>query len=874
MRADRCEHLLEACRAYKASITPSAPRGALSALGGVLAVLQAGGDTQDTVTRAADVPEARLATALERLTDESDAGVPLGHEGLAAPLAASLGAPLLSPLAEALRAVGARRAEHATQLQAALVEPVQAFLQTSLRGVEAARYTYGRRSRDADIAREAFLRTGGSDPRARAAAAEAHADASLARDAARAALAAAVCHAEGARRHAVLSAAVAALQAMREHALSVMAEVDSFTPAMEAAQAYAAQAAAQAEKRAAAQSEANEAFMTARQAETEAAKLTPDPSRAPMPNDGRSDAGAALRQSMASHREASPADAEPPPLKESYLMLRAAGGWHRRYFALTAGGTLAFHRTRAGALAAVHGAVVAGSTSKKKQQQLAVLPATAEDEAAAHDSEAASGDEQEDDDDATALARAAIGSMWSMGSSLLRGAVSGAVSGARSLAETAGELATAAGQRVTAPSSGAITLLTASIKMGAPETDAALAQLPFIFRVMTPVAGGSLILQAESAAERAAWVAVLQGVVAELLTGSGRRDSTPAWASLRAAPGNSACADCGAADPDWASLNLCVVLCQHCAGAHRRLGAAASAVRSLTLDEDAWTPTVVALFAAHGNTAANSVYAALQDGEELRPDSPMEARLEVVRAKYVDRQYVDPSVTEAAAQPGALSSAAAASDVAAVLRLLAAGADPNAAAGSLPSPLAAAAAAGSLLAAQALLLNGADACAVGADAATPADLAASSGADSAAALQSLLQAAAARRAHGRTLISASAKASEAAGQHAPPPQEQLLVPPEPVPTEPLPAVAPTPAVTAAPVSPPPVEPPVAGHAVGADEAESPAEKPTSERPPPPEGAQPRTPVAPADDDDGWLDDAVAAPTPGGSKTEVDEDWVE
>ena len=861
MRTDRCEHLLEACRAYKASVTPSAPRGALSALGGVLAVLQAGGDTQDTV-RAADVPEARLATALERLTDESDAGVPLGHEGLAAPLAASLGAPLLSPLAEALRAVGARRAEHATQLQAALVDPLTAFLQTSLRGVEAARYTYGRRSRDAEIAREAFLRMGSSDPRARAAAAEAHADASLARDAARAALAAAVCHAEGARRHAVLSATVAALHAMREHALSVVAEIDSFSPALEAAQVYAAQAAAQAEKRAAAQSEANEAFMTARQAETEASRVTPDSARAPMPNDGRSDAGAALRQSMATHREASPADAEPPPLKESYLMLRAAGGWHKRYFALTAGGTLAFHRTRAGALAAVHGAVPTGSSLKKKQQQSAVLPAATE-EKAAHESENASGDEEEEDDDATAIARAAIGSMWSMGSSLLRGAVSGAVSGARSLAETAGELATAAGQRVTAPSSGAIMLLTASIKMGAPETDAALAHLPFIFRVMTPVAGGSLILQAESAAERAAWVAVLQGVVAELLTGSGRRDSAPAWASLRAAPGNSTCADCGAADPDWASLNLCVVLCQHCAGAHRRLGAAASAVRSLTLDEDAWTPTVVALFAAHGNTAANAVFAAMQDGEELRPDSPMEARLEVVRAKYVDRQYVEPSMAEAASQPGALSAAAAAGDVAAVLRLLAAGADPNGAAGRAPLPLAAAAAAGSLLAAQALLLNGADACAFGADAATPADIAAASGGDDAVALQSLLQAAAARRAHGRTLISASAKASEGASEHALPPQEQQLA----LAAEPLPAPAPAPAVTPTPVLPPPVEP-IAEPASGAEQPPLPAEMLTPERPSPPAG------MAAADDDDGWLDDAVVAPTPGGSKAEVDEDWVE
>jgi len=852
-------------------VTPSAPRGALSALGGVLAVLQAGDGRDTAFARAADMPEARLATALEGLVDESDADVPMGHEGLAAPLAASLGAPLLAPLAEALRSVGARRAEHATQLQAALVDPLHAFVQTSLRGVEAARYTYGRRSRDADLARESYLRQGGADSRARAAAAEAHADAALARDAARAALAAAVCHAEGARRHAVLDATVGALQALREHAQAVVAELDNFTPAIEAAQAYAAQAAVQAEKRAAAQSEANEAFMTARQAESEAAKLAAPSAAAPTPNDGRSDAGAALRQTMASHREATPAAAaSPPPLKESYLMLRAAGGWHKRYFVLDAGGTLAFHRTRDGALAAARGRLDGATKKTRSRPASAAAAPTLAEEATAHDSDAASGDEQDEEDDATALARAAIGSMWSMGSSLLRGAVSNAVSGARSLAETAGELATAAGQRVAAPSGGALMLLTASVKMGAPETDAALASLPFIFRVMSPVPGGSLVLQAESAAERAAWVAALQGVVAELLTGSGRRDGAPAWASLRAAPGNSTCADCGAADPDWASLNLCVLLCQQCAGAHRRLGAAASAVRSLNLDEDAWTPSVVALFAAHGNAAANAVFAAvMQEGDELQPDSPMEARLELVRSKYVERLFVDPAAAEAAAQPGALSAAAAGGDVAAVLRLLAAGADPNGAASGNAAPLAAAAAAGSLLAAQALLLNGADACAADAGASTPADLAASSGGADAAALQSLLQAAAARRAHGRTLISGK---PEAAPQVAPQPAEPAVEPAAEPAAEPTakPAVEPAAepaAESASPAPSQPVEPAVAA-------SEPPAVAATPARVPPPAAAQPRTPAA--DDDDEWLDDAAPEATPGGSKlaqVDVDEDWV-
>lgn len=36
--------------------------------------------------------------------------------------------------------------------------------------------------------------------------------------------------------------------------------------------------------------------------------------------------------------------------------------------------------------------------------------------------------------------------------------------------------------------------------------------------------------------------------------------------------GNSVCADCGAADPKWASINLCITLCIECSGIHRKLG--------------------------------------------------------------------------------------------------------------------------------------------------------------------------------------------------------------------------------------------------------------------------------------------------------------
>lgn len=41
---------------------------------------------------------------------------------------------------------------------------------------------------------------------------------------------------------------------------------------------------------------------------------------------------------------------------------------------------------------------------------------------------------------------------------------------------------------------------------------------------------------------------------------------------LRGIPGNDVCAECGAPDPDWASLNLGILVCIECSGVHRNLG--------------------------------------------------------------------------------------------------------------------------------------------------------------------------------------------------------------------------------------------------------------------------------------------------------------
>lgn len=48
---------------------------------------------------------------------------------------------------------------------------------------------------------------------------------------------------------------------------------------------------------------------------------------------------------------------------------------------------------------------------------------------------------------------------------------------------------------------------------------------------------------------------------------------------LRRPVGNRQCADCANMDPDWASLNLGILLCIECSGIHRQLGVHISKVR-------------------------------------------------------------------------------------------------------------------------------------------------------------------------------------------------------------------------------------------------------------------------------------------------------
>ncbi|ONK72097.1 uncharacterized protein A4U43_C04F15680 [Asparagus officinalis] len=212
-----------------------------------------------------------------------------------------------------------------------------------------------------------------------------------------------------------------------------------------------------------------------------------------------------------------------------------------------------------------------------------------------------------------------------------------------------------------------VNLLTSTIKVDADQSD-----LRFCFRIISPTK--NYTLQAESAMDQMDWIEKITGVIASLLSaqspelrllssptssGHNRTASASSFGSssdldpsveesslerncvsghsersarssqqhrfhakhekpinvLRKVSGNDVCADCGAPDPDWASLNLGVLVCIECSGVHRNLGVHISKVRSLTLDVKVWEPSVINLFQSLGNNFANSIW------EELLPST-------------------------------------------------------------------------------------------------------------------------------------------------------------------------------------------------------------------------------------------------------------
>uniref|UniRef100_A0A803TMV2 ArfGAP with RhoGAP domain, ankyrin repeat and PH domain 1 n=1 Tax=Anolis carolinensis TaxID=28377 RepID=A0A803TMV2_ANOCA len=92
---------------------------------------------------------------------------------------------------------------------------------------------------------------------------------------------------------------------------------------------------------------------------------------------------------------------------------------------------------------------------------------------------------------------------------------------------------------------------------------------------------------ADTDQEKEDWVEAMRQSISEALSHSEVAERI--WS----AEANRLCADCGAPNPDWGSINLCVVICKRCAGEHRGLGPSISKVRSLKMDKKVWTEELI-----------------------------------------------------------------------------------------------------------------------------------------------------------------------------------------------------------------------------------------------------------------------------------------
>lgn len=210
--------------------------------------------------------------------------------------------------------------------------------------------------------------------------------------------------------------------------------------------------------------------------------------------------------------------------------------------------------------------------------------------------------------------------------------------------------------------------------------------------------GGVYELMAETEEEATSWIQVIRNQIEGSLTKT--LDATltkvdTGYSSVSAAqllvPSeiiirelkaiNPTCVDCGATGPEWASLNLCVMMCIDCSGVHRNMGSHVSKVRSIKLDK--WSSVSIELMKEVGNSQSNRM---IWESKFYRQQVPRpiltsrEDKDRFIRDKYVGKAFLEPCISTSSSKQSTLYflSAADKGDVLKLLACIAAGVDVNA----------------------------------------------------------------------------------------------------------------------------------------------------------------------------------------------------